>query len=306
MWLECIPNFSEGRNPVVLDEMLHAAQATGVKVLGFEGDRDHHRSVMTMAGEGEMIIEAMMAIARVATKRINLNAHQGVHPRMGAIDVVPFVPLGETPMSYAVEVAHKLGERLASELRLPIYFYEEAARDPSRQNLADIRRGQFEALTAKMAQWPPDIGPIAPHPTAGATAVGARRPLIAFNVVLNTDDMTVARAVARAVRGSSGGLKGVKALAMDTSPSLGKVQVSMNLVDYPQTTLPQALEMVRQEASRFGVMIAETELVGFLPLQALIDSAHYYWGLRHLTPHQVLEMALFDGNSPFVKKGWNS
>lgn len=294
MWVECVPNFSEGRDPLVLQAIGEAARGHNVKILGFEGDPDHNRSVMTLVGPGEDVAEAVMRAARVAIARIDLTRQTGNHPRMGAVDVIPFVPLEGTPMAYAVELARRTGERLAREEGVPVYLYEEAARHPSRRNLADVRRGQFEGLGARMAADPPDFGVPRPHPTAGAAAVGARRPLIAFNVYLNTTDMAVARAVARAVRGSDGGLRGVKALAMNTERR-GRVQVSMNVVDYPTTPLPRVVEMVRQEAGRFGVSVVGSELVGFLPVAALIDTARYYLQLHDLDAGRVLEWAMAEG-----------
>ncbi len=292
MWVECIPNFSEGTDKKILEHLfITASERPGVRVLGLEGDVDHNRAVMTLAGDGEAVLQAVLAAATVAVREIDLTRQTGTHPRLGSLDVVPFVPLGSTPMAYAVDLAERFGKAVGEDLGVPVYLYEHAASRPERKNLADVRRGQFEGLAARMRVDPPDFGPGAPHPTAGAMAVGARFPLIAFNVFLTTDDLAIARAVARAVRGSSGGLVGVKALAMDTVHR-GRVQVSLNLVDYPTTPLPTAIEMVRREAGRFGVAIAETELVGLLPAQALMDSLRYYLQLSHLEANQVVELAL--------------
>lgn len=291
MWVECIPNFSEGIDRGILDQIAAAARVKGVKILGLEGDPDHNRSVLTMVGEGPAVLQAAYATARVAVDLIDLTRQTGTHPRIGAVDVIPFVPLGDTPMGYAVELARTLGHRLGDELGLPVYLYEEAATREDRRNLAHVRRGQFEGLARRMATDPPDYGPDHPHVTAGAVAVGARRPLIAFNVYLATTDLAVAKHVARAVRGSSGGLVGVKALAMDTVHR-GQVQVSLNLVDYPKTPLPQVLEMVRREAGRYGVAVTGTELVGFLPLEALKDTARYYLQLHDFEMGRVLEWAI--------------
>ena len=254
-------------------------------------DADHNRSVMTAVGEAEDLSEAMFRAARTAVEYIDLRVHQGTHPRMGAVDVMPFVPLVGATMENAVQVAEKLGRRMGKELQLPVYLYEMAATKSYHKNLADVRRGQFEGLSSKMANDPPDFGPAYPHPTAGAVAVGARNPLIAFNILLNTDSMDVAGKVAESVRGSTGGLIGVKALPMNTV-SQGKVQVSMNLVDYPKTPLPRALEMVREEAGRWGVSIFRTELVGFMPAQALVDTARYYLQQFDFELTDVLEWAL--------------
>ncbi|MDA8193571.1 MAG: glutamate formimidoyltransferase [Thermaerobacter sp.] len=292
MLVQCVPNFSEGRDPERLSRLQAAAQATAnVRILGFEGDADHHRSVMTLAGDGEAVLDAVFRTAAVAVAMIDLREHRGVHPRMGAVDVIPFVPLANTPMEYAVDLARRLGERIGRELAVPVYLYEFAATRPERRNLADVRRGGYAALQARMARDAPDFGPGTPHFTAGAVAVGARRPLIAFNVYLNTQDPTIADRVARAVRGSSGGLVGVKALGMDTVTQ-GQVQVSMNLVDYPKTSLPAAVEMVRREAARFGASVTRTELVGFLPVSAAVDSLRYYLQLSDFDSSRILEMAL--------------
>ncbi len=291
MWVECIPNFSEGSDRKTLENILAAAEETGVRILGFEGDVDHNRAVMTLAGDGETVLQAVLAAARVAVREIDLTRQSGTHPRLGALDVVPFVPLGSTPMAYAVDLATRLGRQLGDELGVPVYLYEQAATRPEHKNLADVRRGQFEGLLARMPVDPPDFGPHTPHPTAGAMAVGARFPLIAFNVFLTTADLEIAQAVARAVRASSGGLVGVKALAMDTVHR-GRAQVSLNLVDYPTTSLPAAIEMVRREAGRYGVGIAQTELIGLMPAQAMIDSLRYYLQLPDLEAQQVVELAL--------------
>lgn len=292
---ECIPNFSEGRDPEVLSRIRQAAQGEGVQTLDFESDYDHNRAVLTLVGDAEPLLSAVQRTMQVAVDAIDLTQHQGTHPRIGAVDVVPFVPLGDTPMVEAVSLAHRLGSWAGVTLGLPVFFYEEAALCPDRRNLAEVRRGQFEELAVRLATHPPDAGPPAPHPQAGAVAIGARRPLIAFNVYLNTDDLAIARAVARAVRASSGGLAGVKALAMDTR-SRGRVQVSMNLVDYPTTPLPVVVERVRTEARARGADVASTELVGLMPSQAVEDVLHYYIGLQDFRWQRVLEAALREGD----------
>lgn len=268
-----------------------AAQIPGVKVLGMEGDRDHNRSVLTLAGESGALVEAVFQAAATAAAQIDLRRHAGTHPRMGAVDVVPFIPLEGATMDDAVGAARQLGHRVGEELGIPVYLYERAASNPFHRNLADVRRGQFEGLAERLAADLPDYGPAVPHASAGAVAIGARLPLIAFNVFLNTADIRVAQAVARNVRHSGGGLSGVKALAMDTV-SQGQVQVSLNLVDYPRTALPRAVEMVRQEALQYGVSVARTELVGMMPIQALLDTARYYLQQPHLSMAQVLEWSL--------------
>jgi glutamate formiminotransferase len=304
MWVECVPNFSEGRRREVLQGLLAAAAVPGVRVLGLSADPDHNRAVLTLAGEGEAVLEAVFRASRLAVAEIDLRQHRGTHPRIGAVDVVPFVPLGGTPMSACVELARQLGRRLGEELQLPVYLYERAATRPDRQNLADVRRPQFEGLAAWFEDpaHRPDFGPPRPHPTAGAAAVGARPPLVAFNVFLDTQEVDVAKRVARAVRGSNGGLRGVKALAMDTE-TRGRVQVSMNLVDPGRTGLATALDMVRREAARYGVAVTGTELVGFVPLDALVQAAQYTLQLHGLSRNHVLEWALLAPDGRPVVEG---
>jgi glutamate formiminotransferase len=287
---ECVPNFSEGRRPEVLEAIRRAAEGPGVQVLGLDHDSDHNRAVLTLLGGAEAVVDAAFRTIQAAVERIDLRTHRGAHPRIGAADVVPFVPWRHADMTAAAELARRLGKRVGGELAVPVYLYAHAAALPDRVNLADVRRGEFEGLKSRMVHYPPDYGPGSPHPSAGAVAIGARPILIAFNVFLNTDDMRVGRAVARAVRGSSGGLVGVKALAMDTR-TRGRVQVSMNLIDYQRTPLPRALELVRQEAARFGVLVAETELVGLMPFEAAAEALRHYLQMPHFGAARVLEAA---------------
>lgn len=291
MWVEAVPNFSEGQDPRWLEEVAHRARVSGVSVLGVEGDVDHNRSVLSIAGPGEQVVSALMSTADLAVKTIDLRRQRGIHPRMGAVDVVPIIPLGETPMEYAVELTKVLGRRLAEELGLPVFLYEQSAQLPNRRKLEDVRRGGFERLAERMRTDAPDFGPSAPHPSAGAVAVGARWALVAFNCYLSTTDLTIARAVARRVRASGGGLAGVKALGLHPHGQ-GAVQVSMNLVDYPTTTLPEAVEMVRQEAEQYGVTVTRSELVGLMPLRALLDTTAYYLNLPDLDAGRVVELTL--------------
>jgi glutamate formiminotransferase len=295
MLVECVPNFSEGRRPEVLEAIRQAAELPGVAILGLSWDPDHHRAVMTLAGEGEAVLESVWRATVEAVARIDLNHHRGTHPRIGAVDVIPFIPLGDTPMSYCIGLARSLGERIGRDLGIPVLLYEEAASRASRRNLAAVRRGQFEGLGERLSVegGAPDYGPSAPHPTAGAVAVGARPALIAYNVYLNTADPAVADRVAQAVRGSSGGLRGVKALPMNTT-SQGMVQVSMNLTDWQRTSIPAALEMARREAQRYGALVTGTEVVGFVPLGAILDAARYYLQAHDLSAAQVLELALMN------------
>jgi glutamate formiminotransferase len=270
MWIEAVPNFSEGRDPKAMAAIAGAAARAGAAVLDIHQDPDHHRSVVTLAGDAMQVVEALVQTALEAVARIDLRRHQGVHPRIGAVDVIPLVPLGQARLGDCVELAVGLGRRLG-QLGLPVYLYGEAATRPERRRLAAIRRGQFEGLAAAMAlPWgAPDFGPSQPHPTAGAVAVGARGPLIAFNVDLAPGaDVGVARAVARAVRASSGGLPAVQALGWWLARR-GRAQVSMNLLDYRVTGLAAALAAVRAEAARHGATVAQAEIVGLAPEAAL-------------------------------------
>jgi glutamate formiminotransferase / 5-formyltetrahydrofolate cyclo-ligase len=267
--LESVPNVSEGRRPDVVARLAAAVSAPGVRLLDLSSDPDHNRSVLTLAGEPEGLHQGLMALYEAALAEIDLTRHQGVHPRIGAVDVVPFVPLGDTPMEVAVAAANRLAPGVA-QLGLPVYLYEEAARKPERALLADIRRGGFEGLAARLADpaWAPDLGPSIPHPTAGATVIGARFFLIAFNAVLATSDVAVARAIARRVRESGGGLPAVRAMGVHLA-SRGLAQVSMNLVDYRRTPILTALRRVEEEARGLGTQVIETEIIGLVPEEAV-------------------------------------
>lgn len=268
--LETVPNLSEGRRPEVVARLAAAASSgPGVRLLDFSSDPDHNRSVLTLAGEPEGLHQGLLALYEAAIAEIDLNRHQGVHPRIGAVDVTPFVPLGDTPMEVAVAAANRLAPVVA-RLGLPVYLYERAARRPERTLLADIRRGGFEGLAARLADpaWAPDFGPSHPHPTAGATVIGARFFLIAFNAVLATADVSVARAIARRVRESGGGLSAVRAMGVHLA-SRDLAQVSMNLVDYRRTPILTALRRVEAEAAAMGTGVIETEVIGLIPEAAV-------------------------------------
>jgi glutamate formiminotransferase / 5-formyltetrahydrofolate cyclo-ligase len=268
--LECVPNVSEGRRPEVVARLAAAVSpAPGVRLLDVSSDPDHNRSVLTLAGEAEGLHAALLALYEAALAEIDLTSHQGVHPRVGAVDVVPFVPLGDTPMAAAVAAAERLAPEVARRFGLPVYLYERAARRPGRSALADIRRGGFEGFAAKIADpsCAPDFGPPRVHPTAGVTVIGARFFLIAFNAVLDTADAAIARAVARKVRESGGGLPAVRAMGVYLA-SRGRAQVSMNLADYRRTSLLSALERVRREAAALGARVAESEVIGLVPEEA--------------------------------------
>jgi glutamate formiminotransferase len=288
-----VPNFSEGRDPEVVAALEQAVRGVaGARLLDTHSDPDHHRTVLTLVGPPDAAAEAAFRAVREAAARIDLRRHQGVHPRIGAADVVPFVPLGETPMATCVALAQRLGARVGAELELPVYLYGDAARRPDRRVLAAIRRGQYEGLAAAIEVDParaPDYGPARLGP-AGAVAIGARGPLIAFNVLLATEDLAVAQAVARAVRESSGGLPAVQALGVPSRRS-GAVQVTMNLTNTRQTSLPQAFGAVRAAAATFGVAVLESELVGLVLAEAVLPAAAEALALPALAPRQVLDVA---------------
>jgi glutamate formiminotransferase len=291
-WFECVPNFSEGRDQATIARIVAAAEGVaGVTVLDSEQNADHNRSVVTLVGEGAALIAALQAMMRVATALIDLTTHQGEHPRMGATDVVPFVPIGEATTEEAVELAVQLGNWAFEELQIPVYLYGQAARRPERQDLAKVRAGQFEAIRDTIGTDParyPDIGEPRVHPTAGAVAIGARPVLIAYNAYLTTADVAVAKKVAKAVRARDGGLSEVKALGFDIRERQ-QAQVSMNLTDYRRTPIHRAVEAVRREAARFGVGIEETEVVGLVPEDALFDAAEFYLQLNSFDRGTVLE-----------------
>jgi glutamate formiminotransferase len=294
-WFECVPNFSEGRDAAVVDRIVGAA-GTGpaLAVLDVHSDPDHNRSVVTLAGEGVALVEAVMAMMRVATIAIDLNRQRGVHPRMGATDVVPFVPLGDATTEEAVDLAVDLGTRVWDELGVPVYLYAQAARVRERHELAHVRAGQFEGIRDSIGTDParrPDIGAARVHPTAGAVAIGARPLLIAFNAYLDTPDVAVARRVAAAVRGRDGGLDGVKALGFAIQ-GRGRAQVSMNLTDYRRTPPHVALEAVRRAAAVDGASVEETEIVGLVPEDALFDAAEHSLQLNRPARSLVLERKL--------------
>lgn len=291
MWVESVPNFSNGTDRALLERLIRAARRSGATVMGAEQDEDHNRAVLSLAGSGEQVLDALMATAEVAVREIDLRGQRGIHPRIGAIDVVPIIPLGDTPMTYAAQLADQLGKRLGQELGLPVFLYEHSATRPSRKNLADVRRGGFEGLARRMVHDVPDYGPSNPHPSAGAVAVGARWALVAFNCYLSTEDLEVARAIAQSVRQSSGGLVGIKALGLYLARQRA-VQVSMNLVDYPTTTLAEALERVRAEAGRRNVRVVRHELIGLMPLRVLFEAAERYLQLPGLGLDKVVELNL--------------
>ena len=289
--VECIPNFSEGRRPEVIEAILEAVRQTpGCELLDSAPDASHNRVVVTFLGEPEAVLEgAYNAIAK-ATELIDMNEHHGEHPRMGATDVVPFVPVSEVSMKECIALAEKLSERVSEVLNIPVFLYEQAARTPARRNLADVRRGEYEGLQTliKTEERRPDYGPAEMHPTAGSMVIGARKPLVAYNVNLGTSDIKIARAIARKIRGSSGGFVHVKALGVMLEDRR-IAQVSMNLVDFESTSIHHAFEFVKREAERYGVSVVGSEIVGLLPMQALVDSALWYLQVEDFKTNQILE-----------------
>lgn len=289
--VECVPNFSEGRDEAVITAIVRAISEAGVNVLDVSSDVDHNRTVVTFTGEPQTVVDGALRGVRVAAERIDLRQHRGVHPRIGATDVVPLIPLRNVSMFECIGLARELGQRIGDELGLPVYLYESAAIHPERTNLADIRRGEYEGLQARIDRDPqmqPDFGP-ARVGKAGAVVVGTRGPLIAFNAYLNTDDVTLARQIARAIRESSGGLPHVKAIGLLVK---GQAQVSMNILDYRQTGLYAIVEAVRHEAMKVGLVVERTELIGLAPQMALIEAALAYLGLPAGAASQLLEPRL--------------
>lgn len=293
--VECIPNFSEGRRPEVIEAILNEIRSTpDCELLDCEADASHNRMVVTFTGTPEAAVEAVFKATRKAAELIDLRHHTGEHPRMGATDVIPFVPVSGMTMKDCVKLANQLGKRIADELQIPVYLYENAAACPERRNLADVRRGQFEGLLQeiKKPERKPDFGPQEMHPTAGCIAVGARKALVAFNVNLATSDLEIANAIAKKIRGSSGGFVHVKALGVKLEER-NQVQISMNLVDYKKTSVYHAFEFVKREAARFGVNVVGSEIIGLLPMEALMEAAVWYLQVENFKPEQILEKQVY-------------
>lgn len=293
--IECIPNFSEGRNPATVQALITAVESIpGVRLLDRTSDPDHHRSVLTFAGDPDAVLEAAFQVIQIATKLIDLRHHTGVHPRIGATDVVPFVPIHDSTMEDCVQLARRLSERVGAELLIPVFLYEQAARHPDRAKLETIRQGGLSGLGARMAtdrNWHPDFGPAHLHDTAGAIVIGARPPLIAFNVNLNSPDLNIAETIARTIRHSKGGLPCVKAIGVALA-SRGIVQISMNLTDYHVTSMATAFRTVQTEAAKAGVEIVESELIGLVPQAALDQAASSLLQIRNFDSTQILETRL--------------
>jgi len=294
--IECVPNFSEGRDLKKIEEIVEPFRGLkDVKLLDYQNDADHNRSVVTVVGEPQALKAAVLEAIGVAIKLIDMNSHQGQHPRMGAVDVVPFIPVKNVSVEEAVEISKSAAREAAKKHKLPIYLYEQSASRPERQNLATIRKGQFEAMAEKLAQpeWTPDFGPQQIHPTAGVTAMGARMPLVAYNVNLDTNQLKIADLIAKKVRHISGGLCYCKAIGIELKDR-GIVQVSMNMTDYTKTALYRVFELIRIEARRYGVNVVGSEVIGLVPMEALIDTAAYYLGLENFSMEQVLEYRIYE------------
>jgi len=294
--VECVPNFSEGQDAEKVERIVNVFRAKeNIKLLDYSADKDHNRLVVTVIGEPEAMKNCLIEVVGVAIETIDLTQHSGQHPRLGAADVIPFIPIKGMTLDEADTLAKDLGKTLAEKYRLPVYFYEKSASAEHRQNLAAIRKGEFEGLVEKMKlpEWKPDAGPEERHPTAGASVVGARMPLIAFNVNLNTANFDIADKIAKKVRFLGGGLRFCKAMGVDLKEQ-GLMQVSMNLTDFTKTSIYQAVEMIRFEAARYGVSVAGCELIGLVPLQAVVDTTSYYLGLEGFSMKQILETHLME------------
>lgn len=294
--IESVPNFSEGRREEVVREIIEQAEDTeNVWVFDWSMDHDHNRSVVTVAGDPNAVGEAIFKMSKKAVELIDLRRHTGAHPRMGAVDVIPFVPIKNTTLEECVELSKKVGKRIGEELKMPVYLYEKSATSPERSNLSNIRKGQFEGFFEKIALpgWKPDFGPDEVHPSAGVVAVGAREYLIAFNVNLGTKDVDIANKIARAIRNSSGGYRFVKAMGVDLKEK-GIVQVSMNMTNYKKSPLFRVFETIKREAERYGVPVVGSEIIGMIPMDALVKTVKFYLGVDDFNDGRVIENRLLD------------
>ena len=294
--VECVPNFSEGRDLQKIDRIVAPFRGKqGVKLLDYSNDEDHNRLVVTVVGEPEPLRDAVLEAIGVAVQLIDLNKHQGQHPRMGAVDVVPFIPIKNVTMEEAIALSKEVGAEVAKRYNLPVFLYEKSASAPHRENLAAVRKGEFEGMAEKikLPEWQPDFGPAERHPNAGTVAVGARMPLVAYNINLNTPSLEIAHDIAKKIRFIGGGLRYCKAMGVELKDR-GITQVSINMTDYTRTALYRAFELVRIEARRYGVSIVGSEIIGLVPMEALIDTASYYLGLENFSMQQVLEARIME------------
>ena len=289
--IQSVPNFSEGHDLQKIEKIVDCFRAKeGVKLLDYSNDEDHNRFVSTVIGEPEAVKNAVIEAVGKAVELIDMTKHKGQHPRMGAVDVVPFIPIKNVTEEEAVALSKEVAQTVAEKYDLPVFLYEKSASATHRENLASVRKGEFEGLVEKMklSDWQPDFGKSAPHPTAGAVAIGARKPLIAYNINLGTNDLEIAKAISRKVRHIGGGLRYCKAMGVALE-ARGIVQVSMNLTDFTKTAIYQAQEMVRMEANRYGVPVVGAEIIGLVPMEALAESAAYYLGIENFSMSKVLE-----------------
>ena len=289
--IECIPNFSEGRDKVPIDKIIDTLRGReGIKLLDYSSDKDHNRTVVTFVGAPEMVYEGILAMADKVYEYIDMRKHNGEHPRMGALDVVPIVPVSDVTMDECIELAKRVGKEIAKKYNVPVYLYEDAATKDNRRNLAVVRKGQYEGFFQKIKEegWEPDFGPREMNEKSGCAAIGARVPLVAFNVNLDTDNIEIAQNIAKVVRHIGGGLRYVKAMGVELKERR-IVQVSMNLVNYEKTAVYRAFEMVKIEAKRYGVNVIGSEVIGLVPMAALIDCAEYYLQIENFSQDQILE-----------------
>lgn len=294
--VECVPNFSEGRDLQKIDQIISPFRGKqGVKLLDYSNDEDHNRLVVTVVGEPEPLRDAILEAIAIAVQLIDLNYHTGQHPRMGAVDVVPFIPIKNVTMEEAIALSKEVGAEVAKRYNLPVFLYEKSASAPHRENLAAVRKGEFEGMAEKikLPEWQPDFGPAERHPTAGTVAVGARMPLVAYNINLSTANLEIAHDIAKKIRFIGGGLRYCKAMGVELKDR-GITQVSINMTDYTRTALYRAFELTRIEAQRYGVSIVGSEIIGLVPMEALIDTASYYLGLENFSMQQVLEARIME------------
>ena len=294
--VQCVPNFSEGKDLEKIEKIVNPLRGKeGVKLLNYEADKDYNRVVVTVIGEPEAVKNAVFEAIGVAKDVIDMNVHKGQHSRFGACDVCPFIPIKGMTMEDAVNLSKELGEMVGRDYKIPVFLYESSATKPERENLAVVRRGEYEGLDEKLKDpaWTPDFGPTEKHPTAGAIAIGARKPLIAYNINLDTPNIEIASKIAKTIRHSSGGYRYIKAGPVEV-PERNITQVTMNLTDYSKTAMYRAFEAVKMEARRYGVNVTGSEVVGLCPMEALVDVAAYYLGLEDFTLDKVLETSLME------------
>ncbi len=293
--VQCVPNFSEGRNSEVIEKIVDNFRGKdGVKLLDYSSDEDHNRSVVTLVGEPKAIKDAVVAAVGVAIELIDMNKHEGQHPRMGAVDVIPFIPIKDFTVEEAVELSKETAKEVYEKFEMPSFLYEKSASAPHRTNLAKLRKGQYEAMSEKVKteEFRPDFGTDI-HPTAGIVAIGARMPLVAFNVILDTNNLETANKIAKNVRFINGGLRFVKAIGIDMGER-NITQVSMNLTDYTKTPIYRVFELIKIEAKRYGINVIGSEVIGLVPMDALLQTAEYYLGIEDFSSDQVLEKRLME------------